>query len=136
MRIKLEPHAIAPTRAHDTDAGLDLYSPRTEILRAGEGVNIRTGVHAQIPYGCAGLLVSKSGLNTKYGITSTGLIDEGYSGEIVVRLQNHGKTPLLIGRGDKISQLVIIPVCYEEVEIVDEIEGGERGEDGFGSTGK
>ena len=136
MKVKLEPHAIAPTRAHDTDAGLDLYSPRTEILRANEGVNIRTGVHAQIPYGCAGLLVSKSGLNTKYGITSTGLIDEGYTGEIVVRMQNHGKTPLLIGRGDKISQLVIIPVRYEPVEIVEEIEGGERGEDGFGSTGK
>ena len=136
MKVKLEPHAIAPTPEHDTDAGLDLYSPHTEILRANEGVNIRTGVHAQIPHGCAGLLVSKSGLNTKYGITSTGLIDEGYTGEIVVRVQNHGKTPLLIGRGDKISQLVIIPVRYEPVEIVEEIEGGERGEDGFGSTGK
>ena len=136
MKIALDKHAIAPTRAHETDAGLDLYSPHDEILRARGAVNIRTGVRVQLPAGFAGLLVSKSGLNTRYGITSTGLIDEGYTGEIVVRLQNNSDKPYLIARGDKISQLVLIPVLYEPVEVVDEIEGGERGEDGFGSTGR
>lgn len=136
MKIVLDPGAFPPTRAHATDAGLDLYAPHDEVLRAGEGVNIRTGVHAEIPHGCAGLLVSKSGLNTKCGITTTGLIDEGYTGEIVVRMQNHGGKTYRIERGDKITQLVIIPVRYEPVEIADGIEGGERGADGFGSTGR
>lgn len=136
MKIKLDPYALPPTRAHDTDAGLDLYAPKEEILREHGSVTIRTGVHVQIPHGCAGLLVSKSGLNVRFGITTTGLIDEGYTGEIVVRMHNDSGKPYLISRGDKVTQLVIIPVLYEPVELVDELEGGERGADGFGSTGR
>ena len=82
------------------------------------------------------LIVSKSGLNVKYGITSTGLIDEGYTGAIRVRLYNKSPEDYQIHIGDKISQLVVIPVLYEPVEIVDAIEGGERGDNGFGSTGR
>ena len=136
MKIKLDPGAIQPTRAHDTDAGLDLYALEDRIIEAKGDATFKTGVHVEIPRGCAGLIVSKSGLNVKHGITSTGLIDEGYSGEIVVKLYNHGGHDYTIKKGDKISQLVIIPVRYEAVEIVDEIYGGERGEAGFGSTGK
>ena len=136
MKIKLDPGAIQPTRAHDTDAGLDLYALEDRIIEAKGDATFKTGVHVEIPRGCAGLIVSKSGLNVKHGITSTGLIDEGYSGEIVVKLYNHGGYDYTIKKGDKISQLVIIPVRYEAVEIVDEIYGGERGEAGFGSTGK
>lgn len=136
MKIKLDPGAIMPTRAHDTDAGLDLYALKDQIIRAHDDAIFKTGVHIQLPHGCAGLLVSKSGLNVNHEITSTGLIDEGYSGEITVKLYNHGRYDYTVRAGDKISQLVIIPVLYETVQIVDEIDSGERGNAGFGSTGK
>lgn len=136
MKIKLDPDAIQPKRSHDTDAGLDLYALEDRIIEAKGDATFKTGVHVQLPHGCAGLLVSKSGLNVKHGITSTGLIDEGYSGEITVKLYNHGGHDYTIRKGDKISQLVILPVLYEPVEIVDEIDGGERGDAGFGSTGR
>lgn len=136
MKIKLDSGAIAPTRAHDTDAGLDLYSPIEINIPSGWSRYINTGVHIQLPHGTAGLIVSKSGLNVKHGITSTGLIDEGYTGAIRVRLYNKSPEDYQIHVGDKISQLVVIPVLYEPVEIADSIEGGERGDNGFGSTGR
>lgn len=136
MKIKLDKGAFMPIRAHATDAGLDIRSLRDYKLSAKESIIVRTGVHVEIPKGCAGLLVSKSGLNVKNGITSTGLIDEGFTGEILVKLYNHGFRNYRINAGDKVSQLVIIPIRYEEVEIVDEISGDERGDNGYGSTGK
>ena len=136
MKIKLDSGAIAPTRAHDTDAGLDLYSPIEINIPSGWSRYINTGVHIQLPHGTAGLIVSRSGLNVIHGITSTGLIDEGYTGAIRVRLYNKSPENYQIHVGDKISQLVVIPVLYEPVEIVDSIEGGERGDNGFGSTGR
>ena len=136
MRIKLDKGAIAPTRAHETDAGLDLYAREDWFIPNLSSANFYTGVHIELPKGCCGLLVSKSGLNVKHGITSTGLIDEGYCGEIVVKLFNHGNIDYTVKRGDKISQLVVLPVRYEGVEIVEEISGGARGENGFGSSGK
>lgn len=136
MRIKLDKGAIAPTRAHETDAGLDLYAREDVVIPNLSSANFYTGVHVELPKGCAGLLVSKSGLNVKHGITSTGLIDEGYCGEIVVKLFNHSNLEYTVKRGDKISQLVVLPVRYEGVEIVEDISGGARGENGFGSSGK
>lgn len=136
MRIKLDPGAYAPTRAHDTDAGLDLYSKDVVIVPAHGSAVFQTGVHVEIPHGCAGILISKSGLNVVNDITSTGLIDEGYTGEIQVKLYNHGHKDLFVCRRQKISQLIIVPVRYEPVEIVSEIAGGERGDGGFGSTGR
>jgi dUTP pyrophosphatase len=117
------------------DAGVDLRTPTRVVLRAHDSVVVDTGVHVEIPCGCAGLLVSKSGLNVKCDITSTGLIDEGYTGSIAVKLYNHGGEMKVFKPGDKISQLVIIPVRYESIEQVDVISGGERGDNGFGSTG-
>lgn len=136
MRIKLDDGAYAPTRAHETDAGLDLYSREKRIIHPGESVCFDTGVHIELPKGHCAMLVSKSGLNVRNDITSTGLIDEGYSGSIIVKLYNHGQNETLINKGDKISQLVIFPVRYEPVEIAGEICGGERGDAGFGSTGR
>lgn len=135
MKVKLNDNAYAPERAHLTDAGLDIKSPEDALLRPGQSAAIHTGVHVQLPMNTCGLLVAKSGLNVMDDITSTGLIDEGYTGEIVVKLYNHGNSHKIIKRGQKISQLVIIPCLYEDVEIVDEIAGGERGNKGFGSTG-
>ena len=136
MKIKLDPGAYPLERAHPTDAGLDIRAPEDTFVPALEGgAAIHTGVHIQLSPGTCGLLVSKSGLNVNRNITSTGLIDEGYTGEIVVKLHNHGRFHTIIKKGEKISQLVILPCLYEDVEIVDEIDGGPRGDDGFGSTG-
>ncbi len=137
MKIKLDPGAYLPERAHPTDAGLDIKSPDQHIVPAGGSAVIHTGVHIQLPKNTAGLFVSKSGLNIKHGITSTGLIDEGYTGEIIVKLYNHTDASYYVAKGDKVSQLVIIPVIYEPVEAVDSLDGGtERGSNGFGSTGR
>ena len=136
MKIKVDKGAVAPSRAHETDAGLDLYSTSSGYIRAHSKRVFGTGVHVQIPHGCCGLLVSKSGLNVNKSITTTGLIDEGYTGEIMVSMYNHGDVEHRVEVGDKISQLVIIPCRYEEIDIVDEIEGGERDNAGFGSTGR
>ena len=135
MKIKLDKGAFAPTRAHHTDAGLDLYSREDKIIPAGDSACFDTGVHIELPSGCCAMLVSKSGLNVRKDITSTGLIDEGYSGSIVVKLYNHGSKEIQIFKGDKISQLVVFPVRYEPVEIAENIRAGERGDAGFGSTG-
>lgn len=136
MRIKLENGAFPPIREHETDAGLDIRSRDSKSIYPGESAVFHTGVHIQLPKGTAGILVSKSGMNIGYGLTSTGLIDEGYTGEIVVKLFNHGWERYRVNKGDKITQLIIVPVLYEPVEIVDKISGGERGENGFGSTGR
>lgn len=136
MKIMLDHGAVCPTRAHDTDAGLDVYAMDGAYIAPYGSALFHTGVHVELPKGCAGLLVSKSGLNVAMDITSTGLIDEGYSGEIMVKLYNHGPRRAHIGKGQKISQLVIIPVRYENIEIVPQIAAGERGENGFGSSGR
>ena len=134
MLVKLDPNAIAPTRAHATDAGLDLYATKATVLPAHGSAIFHTGVHIAIPHGYAGLLVAKSGLNVNSSITSTGLIDEGYTGEIVVKLYSNCDSSRIFNRGDKISQLVVFPVSYEKIEIVDSLEATERGDKGFWST--
>ena len=136
MKVKLDKGAIMPTRAHDTDAGLDLYAIKQDYIPARGSATIDTGVHIQLPPGTAGLLVSKSGLNVKHNLTSTGLIDEGYVGSIRVKLYNHGWSGYYVEAGDKISQLVILPVLKPELELAEELEETERGDGGFGSTGR
>lgn len=137
MKIKLDAGAYEPIRAHKTDAGLDLRAKDDQIVPAKESAIFHTGVHVKLPHGTAGIMVSKSGLNVKHDITSTGLIDEGYDGEIVVKLYNSGGFDYKVAAGDKISQLVIVPVLYENVEIVDDLDQvTERGSRGFGSSGK
>lgn len=136
MKIKLDDYAYEPVRCHDTDAGMDLRSPFNLTLRSRSSLNIHTGVHVQLPHNTCGILISKSGLNCNHNITSTGLIDQSYRGEIVVKLHNHGYTDYQISAGDKISQLVVLPCMYESIEIVDELDDGERGSCGFGSTGR
>lgn len=137
MNIYVEKGAYAPNRAHKTDAGLDIRSRETRLVKAHSSALFHTGLHVQLLQGTAGLLVSKSGLNVNHGITSTGLIDEGYTGEIMVKLYNHSDESYLVHAGDKISQLVVIPVFYGNVHIVDSLDGNtERGDKGFGSSGK
>ena len=97
---------------------------------------IDTGVHIQIPKGYCGLLVSKSGLNVHSNLTSTGLIDAGYTGSIRVKLYNHGKKARVITPHQKISQLAILPCLLCKPVLVDKFEETERGDGGFGSTGE
>lgn len=136
LRVRLDEGAYLPERAHETDAGLDLRTPVDACVRAGDSTVIDTGVHIQLPPGTVGMLKSKSGLNTKDGIVSEGVIDEGYTGTILVKLYNHGTEAKQFTRGDKITQLVVLPVLYVRVEHAEEIQGGDRGDGGFGSTGR
>lgn len=136
MRIKLDEKAIMPTRAHETDAGLDLYSPVSVTIEPRGAVSIDTGVHIELPINTVGMIKSKSGLNVKHGITSEGVIDVGYTGSMVVKLYNHSEKPYTINAGDKISQLVVMPIFTPTLEVVDELTKTERGDGGFGSTGR
>ena len=135
MKIKLDEGAKV-TRAHSTDAGLDLYARETQIVPARESAIFDTGVHIELPDNTVGMLKSKSGLNVKHGITSEGVIDVGYTGSIVVKLYNHSGYDYTVNAGDKISQLVIMPILIPELELVDELEDTDRGNNGFGSSGK
>lgn len=136
MKVMLDSGAFMPDRAHPTDAGLDLRTPTNAYCRPLDTVTIDTGVHIQLPHERAGLMVAKSGLNVNFDILSTGLIDEGYTGSIKVKLYNHSREPYAFKKGDKISQLVVIPVDYVECEQVDALDDSERGDNGFGSSGR
>lgn len=136
MKVQLDKGAFMPERAHATDAGADIRTPRAFTVPAHDDFTVQSGVHVQLPPNTVGMLKSKSGLNISFGITSEGVIDEGYTGEIVVKLYNHSDRDHHFDAGDKISQLIIMPVLYPTFEQADEIEGGERGDAGFGSTGK
>lgn len=136
MKIMLEPWAIMPTRAHETDAGLDLYASEKQIVPARESAVFDTGVHIQLPENTVGMLKSKSGLNVKHGLTSEGVIDVGYTGSITVKLYNNSGMDYIVERGDKISQLVILPIVVPSLEVVASLEETARGNGGFGSTGR
>ena len=136
IKVMLDPGAYAPERAHKADAGLDLRSPIKTRLYAGEAVVIDTGVHVQIPTGYVGMLKSKSGLNVNHDIVGEGVIDSGYTGSIRVKLYNHGTESYMIEVGDKISQLVIMPIETPEIELVCSLEETDRGCCGFGSSGR
>ena len=137
MDYYLDEGAFAPEYAHSTDAGMDLRTPKTVRVPAHSSAIIDTGVHLQIPNNFVGFLKSKSGLNVKHGILSEGVIDCGYTGSIVAKLYNHSNTDYVFPKGDKITQLVILTCAtgalLEHVESFDETE---RGDNGFGSTGK
>ena len=136
IKVKLAPTAYPPVRAYDTDAGADIRTPDGFTLKAHSSEIIATGVHVQLPPNTVGMLKSKSGLNIRYGIVSEGVIDEGFSGEIMVKLYNLSDHDHRFQRGDKITQLVVMPVHYVTYEQVESIDGGERGTDGYGSTGR
>jgi dUTP pyrophosphatase len=127
-----------PAAAHPGDAGVDLSAREPAKLEAGDRATMPTGVAVAIPPGYAGLVVPRSGLAARHGISvvnGPGLIDTGYRGEIQVVLINLGTKPFIIERGDRIAQLVVIPVSEPEFTVVQELPESERGSGGFGSTG-
>ena len=136
IKTMLDDGAFLPERAHGTDAGEDIRTPYGFAIPAGGTVIVKTGIHVQLPPRSVGMVKSKSGLHIRDGITTEGVIDEGYSGEIVVKLHNRNIEPRAFKRGDKIAQLVVMPVLYPTYVESDSIEAGERGDNGFGSTGR
>lgn len=136
INVKLDEGAKMPTRAHQTDAGLDIYSRESKTVPARGSEIFDTGVHIELEPYSVGFLKSKSGLNVKHGITSEGVIDVGYTGSITVKLYNNSDVDYVVNAGDKISQLVILPICLPTPVLVDDLAETERGNGGFGSTGK
>lgn len=136
MNVMLDEGAFMPEFAHKTDAGADLRSPVDVVIPARGSAVIDTGIHVEIPEGFTGFLKSKSGLNVKHNLIGEGVIDSGYQGSIRVKLYNMGNEDYLIKKGDKIIQLVILPCVNCGFAQVDEFAETERGDGGFGSTGR
>lgn len=124
-------------RAHKLDAGQDIVSSETTIVPARGSKLIGTGLSIAIPKGFVGLLWSRSGLSVKYKLeVGAGCIDAGYTGEVKVHLYNHSDLAYTVNTGDKIAQLLTIPINMRDYIVVDELEESGRGDNGFGSTGR
>ena len=151
MKIALDPNALMPVRAHEYDGGLDLFTPKTisipgskytapaydrgyGLVGVGQRV-IDTGVHVEIPAGYVGFIKSRSSLMSA-GLLTDGTIDSGYTGSIRVKLFNTVPKDYTFKAGEKIAQLVIVPCLLPELELVDHLEETDRGDGGFGSTGR
>jgi len=136
---RLDPRAVLPARVHPGDAGLDLCALEPLTIPAGERAKVRTGLAIELPAGHAGLVLPRSGLAARHGIAlvnAPGLIDEGYRGELQVLLLNTDReATFTLSAGDRIAQLVVVPVVAAEALEVDELAPAARGDAGFGSTG-
>ena len=137
--IRLKDNATLPTRAHDGDAGLDLYAAEGARIGPGQRVSVGTGLAVAIPPGLAGMVLPRSGLALKHGIAlvnSPGLIDSGYRGEVRVLLLNTDSgAEFRVSPGDRIAQLVLVPIATASPLEADELDTSVRGGGGFGSSG-
>jgi dUTP pyrophosphatase len=137
---RLSPEARPPTRAHDGDAGYDLHAAEALTLRPGERASVGTGIAVEIPDGCAGLVLPRSGLAARHGIAlvnAPGLIDAGYRGELRVLLLNTDREhPFDVAPGDRIAQLMLVRHEAPELEETEALGESARGAAGFGSTGR
>jgi dUTP pyrophosphatase len=136
---RLDERAQLPTRAHPPDAGLDLYALEDAVLAPGERAALRTGIAVEIPDGRAGLVLPRSGLAARHGITlvnAPGLIDSGYRGELLVlALNTDPRSSYRISAGDRIAQLLLVDVHLPPVVEKLELSASRRGDGGLGSTG-
>jgi dUTP pyrophosphatase len=137
--IKLSEGATLPARAHDDDAGLDLHAAESARIPPGGRVSVGTGLAVAIPEGHAGLVLPRSGLAIKRGVTlanAPGLIDPGYRGEVRVLLLNTDQSSAFeCGPGDRIAQLLLVPIAAASPVEADELDSSTRGAGGFGSSG-
>jgi dUTP pyrophosphatase len=137
---RLTDDATLPTRAHEGDAGLDLYAAEAASLGPGERTSVGTGVAVEIPEGHAGLVLPRSGLAARHGIAlvnAPGLIDAGYRGEVRVLLLNTDPEEVFeVASGDRIAQLIVTPCAPAEPVETLELSASERGVGGFGSSGR
>lgn len=137
--LSVDPELPLPVPAHPGDAGLDLMARIDFSLGPGERAAVGTGLAVEIPVGHAGLVLPRSGLARRHGVTlvnSPGLIDAGYRGEIEVLLVNLGSEAVGFQRGERIAQLVIVPVASVQWVVAESLSPSTRGADGFGSTGR
>jgi dUTP diphosphatase len=138
--VRLDPRATIPSRAHPGDAGLDLCALRGAILQPGARASIATGIAVEIDSGHAGLVLPRSGLAARHGISvvnAPGLIDAGYRGELRVLLLNTDRSEAFeLASGDRIAQLVIVAISLEDPVEVGELSVSERAAGGFGSSGR
>lgn len=135
---KLDSSVQIPAFAYEGDAGLDIRCSERVLLGVGERKLVSTGIAVAIPEGFVGLLVPRSGLSNKYGLSlvnSPGIIDSGYRGELKGILINEGQLPISFEAGERVMQLVIVPIPWVRVVEVESFDGTERGEGGFGSSG-
>jgi len=135
---RLDAAVPLPAYARDGDAGLDLCTAEAVTLAPGARALVATGVAIAIPSGYAGLVLPRSGLALRHGVTvlnAPGLIDAGYRGEVKVLLINHDRETASFARGERIAQLVIQPIARAQLDVVDQLPSSQRGEGGFGSTG-
>lgn len=135
---KLNEEAIIPKYAHDSDAGMDLYSVENKTINVGETILVKTGIAIELPENTEAQVRPRSGLALNHSITvlnTPGTIDEGYRGEIAVILINHGKKPFDIEKGMRIAQMVIKPVLKVKVTEALDLTSSDRNAGGFGSTG-
>ena len=138
---KLREKAVIPTYGSAEAAGADLYAclDAPVMIAPGETVFVPTGIVMEVPKGCAGLVFARSSLGAKRGLApanKVGVIDSDYRGEFFVALHNHGKLPQEIAHGERIAQLLIVPVFTPGFVEVDELSDTQRGSGGFGSTGR
>jgi dUTP pyrophosphatase len=140
MRIdvkKLDPAAKLPVRAHEGDAGLDLCALEGTTIGAGERGVVGTGIAIAVPYGHVGLILDRSGLAAKEGITNLGgVIDAGYRGEWKVIMLNTSDKPYEVAAGERIAQILVVPIALPDVCEVSELDDTMRGDGHFGSTGR
>lgn len=136
LNVMIDELAFMPTRGHDDDAGLDLYSPIDINIRAHDKWTIDTGVHVALPEGTVGMIKSRSGMYTKNGLHTEGVVDVGFTGSIRVCVVNLADEDYLIRRGDRIAQLVVMPYVKLNPAKVESFEDTDRGADGFGSSGR
>ena len=132
---RVNPEAILPTRAHADDAGLDLYAAEDVYLEAGQGKLGKTGIAMAIPQGFVGMIADRSSLGKKGIKTAGGIIDAGYRGEIQVILWNISHQDICLKKGEKIAQMLIIPIATPAPIEAVSLDETARGEQGFGSTG-
>lgn len=132
---KLVPDACLPQRAYDNDAGADLFAIENVEIKPNSSAQIKTGIAIALPKKTAGFIWGKSSVETKGLIVTAGLIDEGYRGEVIVCMYNLTDKIQIIEKGQKVAQLVVIPVYYPKFKEVKELPKSKRGIFGFGSTG-
>lgn len=136
LRIKkTSPEAILPTRAHADDAGMDVYGLEDAILAPQQGKMLRTGIALALPPGLFAMVADRSSMAKKGIKTAGGVIDTGYRGEVHVILWNISGQEIRINRGERIAQLLILPVAPPQIVEVTELDETARGSKGFGSSG-
>lgn len=131
----LNKHAIAPTRAHSWDAGLDLYASEDVPYKPDTIVTVSTGVAMAVPVGYVGLVRDRSSVSKQGLKVTAGVVDAGYTGEIGVVILNLSNQHGCIRKGQKIAQILLLPVSTPLVAVVDELPSSTRGDKGFGSSG-